>query len=48
MRGSGRNLERLLPVVGVHVDDGKEGQRGTKSGWNSSRKGDVRLWWPLK
>ena len=28
MRGSGGNVNRVLPGVGVHVDDGKEGTTG--------------------
>ena len=38
MRGSGGNVNRLLPGVGVHVDNGARKVAGTPPG-----KADVRL-----
>ena len=44
-RGSGGNVNRFLPGVGVHVNDRREGTTGCEK---FPDKADERLSWPVK
>ena len=46
MWGSGGNVNRLLPRMGVHVDDTKEATAGREKCLELLQ--DVRVWWALK